>query len=43
VTQSIESAFVCGFRIVMGLCAALSLASFLVAWLMIPKNPDGRP
>jgi hypothetical protein len=39
VTQSIESAFVYGFRIVMGLCATLALASFLVAWRMIPKNP----
>jgi predicted MFS family arabinose efflux permease len=38
-TQSIESAFVYGFRIVMGLCATLALASFLVAWRMIPKNP----
>ncbi len=39
VMQSIESAFVYGFRIVMWLCATLSLASFLAAWLMIPKNP----
>ena len=43
VTQLIDSAFVYGFRIVMWLCATLSLASFLVAWLMIPKNPSSDP
>jgi len=43
VMQSIDNAFVFGFRIVMLLCAALSLASCLVAWLMIPKNPGGAP
>jgi hypothetical protein len=43
VMQSIDSAFVFGFRIVALLCAALSLASCLVAWLMIPKNPGGAP
>ncbi len=37
VTQSIDGAFVLGFRVVMGLCAALSLASSAVAWLMIPR------
>jgi predicted MFS family arabinose efflux permease len=36
VTHSIDSAFVFGFRVVMWLCAALSLASSAVAWLMIP-------
>ena len=41
VMRSIESAFIYGFRIVMLLCTALSLASALVAWLMIPKNPRG--
>ncbi len=39
VMQSIESAFVYGFRVVMLLCTALSLTSCLVAWLMIPKKP----
>jgi EmrB/QacA subfamily drug resistance transporter len=39
VRQSIDNAFVFGFRIVALLCGALSLASCLVAWLMIPKNP----
>jgi EmrB/QacA subfamily drug resistance transporter len=41
VTQSILSAFVYGFRVVMLFCSALSLAGCLVAWLMIPKNPRG--
>jgi EmrB/QacA subfamily drug resistance transporter len=38
VTKSIGEAFVFGFRIVMMICAALSLASAAVAWLMIPKE-----
>jgi hypothetical protein len=37
VARSIDSAFVYGFRVVMWLCAALSLASSAVARLMIPK------
>jgi EmrB/QacA subfamily drug resistance transporter len=37
---SISRAFVFGFRIVMLICAGLSLASALVAWLMIPA-PTG--
>ena len=35
----ISRAFVFGFRIVMLVCAGLSLASALVAWLMIPAKP----
>jgi EmrB/QacA subfamily drug resistance transporter len=35
---SIENAFVFGFRIVMCLCAALSLAGSFIAWLMIPDS-----
>ena len=38
VKKSIEKAFVFGFRIVMLVCAGLSLASATVAWLMIPKD-----
>ncbi|MGB9032800.1 MAG: MFS transporter [Acidobacteriaceae bacterium] len=38
VTQSIAAAFVFGFRIVNWICAALSLASSAVAWLLIPKK-----
>jgi EmrB/QacA subfamily drug resistance transporter len=34
----IGSAFVFGFRIVMFICAGLSLASAAVAWLLIPKQ-----
>ena len=34
-------AFVFGFRIVMTICAGLSVGSAVVAWLMIP-NADGR-
>lgn len=36
--ESIGEAFVFGFRIVMLICAGLSLASAAVAWLMIPKD-----
>jgi EmrB/QacA subfamily drug resistance transporter len=38
--ESIGDAFVFGFRIVMLICAALSLASAAVARLMIPKQPN---
>jgi EmrB/QacA subfamily drug resistance transporter len=40
IKKSIEEAFVYGFRIVILICAGLSLASAAVAWLMIPKNRD---
>ena len=33
-----RAAFVFGFRIVVLICAGLSLASAVVAWLMIPRN-----
>jgi len=39
---SIGEAFVFGFRIVMLICAALSVASAAVAWFMIPQDGD-RP
>jgi EmrB/QacA subfamily drug resistance transporter len=38
IKQSVGEAFVFGFRIVMLICAGLSLASAAVAWLMIPKD-----
>ena len=38
--ESIGDAFVFGFRIVILICAGLSLASAVVAWLMIPKDRD---
>jgi len=38
IRESIGAAFVFGFRIVMLICAGLSLASAAVAWLMIPKD-----
>jgi EmrB/QacA subfamily drug resistance transporter len=40
IKKSIEEAFVFGFRIVILICAGLSLASAAVAWRMIPKNRD---
>ena len=40
VEQSTRNAFVFGFRIVILICAGLSLASTAVAWLLIPKNDD---
>src|ERR1700723_132787 len=49
IQESIEKAFVFGFRTVMSVCAGLSLASATVAWLMIPKDriplklPSQRP
>jgi predicted MFS family arabinose efflux permease len=42
IKKSIGEAFVFGFRIVMLICAGLSLASAAVTWLMIPKE-RGRP
>ena len=40
VMESIGNAFVFGFRIVILICAGLSLAGAAVAWLMIPKDRD---
>jgi EmrB/QacA subfamily drug resistance transporter len=37
---SVKGAFVFGFRIVILICAGLSLSSAAVAWLMIPKEND---
>src|SRR6266852_3881353 len=37
IKESIAEAFVFGFRMVMLICAGLSVASAAVAWLMIPK------
>jgi EmrB/QacA subfamily drug resistance transporter len=36
VKKSVGDAFVFGFRVIMLICAALSLASAVVAWVMIP-------
>jgi len=36
-TNMIRQAFVFGFRIIMLLCAALSVASAVVAWMMLPR------
>src|ERR1700674_1267662 len=41
IAQSIGKAFVFGYRIVMLICAILSLASAAVAWRMIPKSGNG--
>ena len=38
VTQAIAAAFLFGFRIVIWICAVLSLTSSAVAWLLIPKK-----
>jgi EmrB/QacA subfamily drug resistance transporter len=40
VKAAIGEAFVFGFRIVLLICAALSVASAAVAWLMVPVNGD---
>jgi EmrB/QacA subfamily drug resistance transporter len=42
IKESVRGAFVFGFRIVMLICAGLSLASAAVGWLMIPTDRD-RP
>jgi EmrB/QacA subfamily drug resistance transporter len=42
IKESVGEAFVFGFRIVMLICAGLSLASAAVAWFMIPKDRE-RP
>jgi EmrB/QacA subfamily drug resistance transporter len=42
IRESLGEAFVFGFRIVMLVCAGLSVASAAVAWLMIPKDSN-RP
>ncbi len=38
IREAIKEAFVFGFRIVMLICAGLSLASAAMAWLMIQKK-----
>jgi len=38
ISGSLGEAFVFGFRVVMLICAGLSLASSAVAWLMIPRD-----
>ena len=40
IKESVKEAFVYGFRIVMSICASLSVASAAVAWLMIPQERD---
>jgi hypothetical protein len=40
VEESIKEAFIFGFRIVMFICACLSLASAAFAWLMISQDRD---
>ena len=40
IEESIGGAFVFGFRIVILICAGLSVAATAVAWLMIPKDSD---
>jgi EmrB/QacA subfamily drug resistance transporter len=41
IKEAVKEAFVSGFRIVMLMCAGLSVGSAAVAWLMIRKDPDG--
>jgi EmrB/QacA subfamily drug resistance transporter len=40
VNESIGEAFVFGFRVVMLICAGLSLGSAVVAWFLIPRDRD---
>ena len=41
--EMIAEAFVFGFRIIMLICAVLSVVSSAVAWLMVPKNSRHSP
>jgi EmrB/QacA subfamily drug resistance transporter len=41
VRESVGEAFVFGFRLVVLICAGLSVASAAVAWLLIPDRPSG--
>ena len=41
IRTSVSQAFVFGFRLVMLICAGLSMTSAAVAWLMIPAKPSG--
>jgi EmrB/QacA subfamily drug resistance transporter len=43
VEESVQQAFVFGFRTVMLICACLALISAAVAWLIIPRDRMGRP
>jgi predicted MFS family arabinose efflux permease len=40
VTDSVRQGFVSGFRLVMAICAALTLASAAIAWRMVPDAGD---
>jgi EmrB/QacA subfamily drug resistance transporter len=40
INESVGQAFVFGFRIVLVICAGLSVASAAIAWLVIPKDRD---
>jgi hypothetical protein len=40
ISGSIQEAFVFGFRVVMLICAGLSLGSAAVTWSLIPKDRD---
>jgi EmrB/QacA subfamily drug resistance transporter len=40
INESVGQAFVFGFRIVLWICVALSVASAAIAWLVIPKDRD---
>ena len=42
IKASIVSAFIFGFRAMMGICAVLAVASSLVAWRMIPDKTELR-
>ena len=41
IQESVRDAFVFGFRMVIGICAGLALASAVVAGVMIPKERSG--
>jgi hypothetical protein len=42
IQEFVKQAFVSGFRVVMLICASLSLASAVVAWMMIRQDVKSR-
>src|SRR6267154_612202 len=43
IRESVREAFVFGFRLIMLICAGLSVASAMAAWLLIPDNRGTLP
>ena len=42
IREAVRGAFVFGFRLIMMICASLSVGSAAAEWLLIPDNKDDR-